>query len=143
MEVGMSYSEKGAWVQLVVSIGAYAAYLAVVLGRAGSVPLAEVAYVTPMLWAVGIGIGGSIVGRILVEIARPSESTKNDVRDKDINRSGEYVGGMVLGYAMVGPFALALAQADHFWITNAMYAAFFLGSLVSTSLKLVAYRRGI
>ena len=34
----MSYEEKGTWVYLVTSAGAYAVYLAIVLGRLASVP---------------------------------------------------------------------------------------------------------
>jgi hypothetical protein len=139
----MSYEEKGVWVQFVVSLGAYAVYVAVILGRAGGAPLAEVAYLAPMLWTIGIAIAAAIVGRILVEIAKPSELQKGDARDKDIHRFGEYVGGIVLAIAMVVPFGLTLAEAAHFWIANAMYAAFVLSGLVSTPVKLVAYRRGL
>jgi hypothetical protein len=139
----MSFEEKGTWVFLVVTIGTYGAYLAVILGRADSIPLAEVSYVSTMLWTIGIAIGLSIVGHIAVAIAKPSEADKKDVRDKDINRFGEYVGGIVLGIGMVVPLGLALAEVEHFWIANAMYAAFVLSALVSTPVKLVAYRRGL
>lgn len=47
----------------------------------------------------------SIIGRIAVEIAKPSESYQIDARDKDINRFGEYAGGIALAVAMVIPFA--------------------------------------
>ena len=96
-----------------------------------------------MLWSIGIAIGLSIVGRILVEIARPSDSYKIDARDKDINRFSEYVGGSVLAIGMLVPFGLAMFEADHFWIANAMYATFALSTLVGTTIKLVAYRRGL
>jgi hypothetical protein len=43
---------------------------------------------------------------------------------------------------MLVPFALTLLEADYFWIANAMYAAFALSALVSTPVRLVAYRRG-
>ena len=65
------------------------------------------------------------------------------MRDKDINRFGGYVGGMVLAVAMAVPFGLAMAKADPFWIANAMYAAFVVWALASTMVRLVAYRRGI
>jgi hypothetical protein len=139
----MSFEEKGTWVYLVVTVGTYGAYLAVILGRADGIPLAEVSYVSTMLWTIGIAIVLSIVGHIAVAIAKPSEADKKDVRDKDINRFGEYVGGIVLGVGMVVPFGLALAEVEHFWIANAMYAAFVLSALVSTPVKLVAYRRGL
>ena len=139
----MSYEEKGAWVYLTVVIGTYAGYLAVLLGRIGSTPVSEVPFVATLLWSLGISIGLSIVGRIAVEIAKPSESYRVDARDKAINRLGERAGGTVLAIAMTVPLGLALADADNFWVANAIYAAFVLSTLVSTPVKLVAYRRGI
>jgi len=142
----MSYEERGQWVYIVVNILTFGGYAAIVLGQVGSVPLAELDYAPTMLWAIGIAIALSIVGRILMEIAgemaRPGDSHQADVRDRDIGRLGEYFSGTLLGVGMVVPFALALAEFDHFWIANAMYAAFALSALVGTAVKLVAYRRG-
>ena len=138
----MSFEEKGNWVYLVVSVATYVAYLSVILGRAQDVPLTDVPYVSTMLWTIGIAVALSILGNIVVAISKPNEADKSDVRDKDINRFGEYVGGIVLGVGMVVPLGLALAEFDYFWIANAMYAAFVLASLVSATVKLVAYRRG-
>jgi hypothetical protein len=126
-----------------VVLGSYGAYLAVILSRADGTPLAEVAYAAPMLWLIGISIALNIVGRVVVETAKPSETTKSDVRDKDINRLGGYVGGLVLAAAMAVPFGLALAKASQFWIANAMYAAFVAFALASTLVRIVAYRRGL
>jgi hypothetical protein len=139
----MSYEEKGAWVYLVVVIGTYAAYVAVVLRRADGVPLSDVAYVAPLLWSLGISMAANIAGRILVEMLRPSDSYKVDARDKEIRRFGDYVGGGLLGVALIGPFVLSIVEADHFWITNAIYLAFVLSALVGTSVRLHAYRRGL
>jgi hypothetical protein len=139
----MSYEEKGQWVYLVVILGTYGAYLGVILGRADGIALIEVSYVAPMLWSIAIAIALSIIGRIAVEIAKPSETYQTDARDKDINRFGAYVGGVALAVATGGPFGLTLAGADRFWIANAMYVAFVLSALLGTSVKLVAYRRGL
>jgi len=139
----VSYEEKGEWVYLVVNVLTYGTYLTIILGRAGSTPLAEVDYVPTMLWMIGLAIGLTIVGRIVIEMAKPSDSYKADVRDRDINRFGEYVGGTVLAISMVVPFIFALAEFDHFWIANAIYLAFALASLTGTAIKLVAYRRGL
>jgi len=38
----MAFEEKRAWIMVVVSAAAYATYAAIVLGRAGPVPLADV-----------------------------------------------------------------------------------------------------
>ncbi|PSL55532.1 hypothetical protein B0I31_105498 [Saccharothrix carnea] len=138
----MSYEEKGVWVSLVVGVLVYLGYMVVVLGRMGDGPVAEVAYVAPMLWSIGISVGLAVVGRIVVEIARPSERQRADARDRDINRFGDHVAGGVLGVGMVLPFGLALAEAPHFWIANAIYAVFSVWAVFGAAVKLVAYRRG-
>lgn len=97
----------------------------------------------PMLWTIGIAIASSVVGRVLVEIVKPSDSHQLDVRDKDIGRLGDYVGGSVIAVGMLLPFGLAMADTDHFWIANAMYSVYFLSALVSAPVKLIAYRRGL
>jgi len=139
----MSFEEKGTWVYLMVNVVTYATYLSIILGRAEGIPLAEVSYVSTMLWTIGIAIALSIVGHIAVAIAKPSEADKRDVRDKDINRFGEYIGGIVLGVSMLAPFGLAMAEGDHFWIANAIYLAFVLSALTGSVVKIVAYRRGL
>ncbi|MGH9203318.1 MAG: hypothetical protein ACRD2A_18980, partial [Vicinamibacterales bacterium] len=106
-------------------------------------PFTEVSYVSTMLWTIGIAIALSIVGHIAVAIAKPSEADKRDVRDKDINRFGEYVGGIVLAVGMLVPFGLAMAEVAHFWIANAIYLAFVQSALTASVVKIVAYRRGL
>jgi cytochrome c biogenesis protein CcdA len=138
----MSYEEKGQWVYLAATSIAYGAYVVVVLGQAGATPLPQVDYQPILLWTVGVAVAASIIGRILIEIVRPSESHRGDVRDRDIGRFGEYVAGMVLGIGMVGPFVLALIEADHFWIANAIYLVFVVQAVVGAVIKLIAYRRG-
>lgn len=138
----MSYEEKGQWVYLAATTIAYGAYLVLILGRAGTTPLPEIEYQPILLWTVGAAVGGSIIGRIAIEIVRPSESHREDVRDRDIGRFGEYVAGMVLGVGMVWPFILTLVEADHFWIANAIYLVFVVQAVVGAVIKLLAYRRG-
>jgi cytochrome c biogenesis protein CcdA len=138
----MSYEEKGQWVYLAVTTIAYGAYLVLILGRAGTTPLPEIDY-QPILFAtIGAAIAASIIGRIAIELVTPSETYREDVRDRDIGRFGEYVAGLVLGIGMVGPFVLALAEFDQFWIANAMYLVFTAQAIVGAVIKLIAYRRG-
>ncbi|ADG74306.1 conserved hypothetical protein [Cellulomonas flavigena DSM 20109] len=138
----MTYEEKGAWVYGLVAVAVWTGYALVVLRLAAGGPLAAVDYTSPLLRSVAISVVLTAVGRVVVEMVRPSETQKADVRDRDIDRRGEYVGGIVLAVAMVGPFALTLAEADHFWIANAMYLAFVLGAVVASLVKVVVYRRG-
>ena len=139
---GVSFEEKNTWIYAAVAIGAYAAYLMTVLGRAHGGPLSSVAYVAPMLWTIGGAIVASIVGHLVISVARPSEAGRRDQRDKEIHRFGEYVAGIVLGVGVLVPFGLTMAAADHFWIANSIYLAFTVSALCGTTVKLVAYRRG-
>lgn len=147
----MSSEEKGQWVYLVAFLVTYLAYVGIVLAQAAGGPLTDVDYVPLLLGAIGIGIALAIVGRIALgiaggiaaEIAGHEADYDPDVRDRDIGRFGEYISGTVLGVAMIVPFVLALADADTFWIANAMYLAFVLAAVIGAAVKLVAYRRGL
>ncbi|MFC8190401.1 hypothetical protein ACFUMH_01925 [Cellulomonas sp. NPDC057328] len=139
----MSYEEKGTWVYALVALGAWTTYVVIVLGRADGGDPTHVAYVPTLIWTVVVSALAPTLGRVLVEVVRPSDTHRADVRDREIDRRGEYVGGIVLGVAMVGPFALALADADTFWVANAIYTAYVLAAVVGSAVKLVAYRRGL
>jgi len=140
----MSYEEKGTWVFLTIAVGGYAVYLFLVLPQllAGT-PVDEIDWVTPMLWTIGGAIVAGIVGRILVEIVSPSESTRGDIRDKEIDRLGERVGNSFIVIGGVGALVLAMLDVDTFWIANAIYLGFVLAGVLSGVTKVVAYRRGV
>lgn len=139
----MSYEEKGTWVYLVVTVATYVGYLVVLLSRADGGPLTEVGYVAPMLWAIGISILLVALGRPAFEVVRPSETYRADVRDKDINRQGEFIGFYVLSALIGGVLVLTMLEVDHFWLANAIYLAFVVNAVTSSAVKLVAYRRGL
>jgi hypothetical protein len=131
----MSYEEKGTWVYLVTSAGAYGVYLVIVLGRLASTPVAEVPYGWVLLWTT--------LGRTLVETARPSDSRRADVRDKEISRFGEYASRWFIVAGAAAALLMALAKWDYFWIANVIYLGFVLWAVVGSAIKLVAYRRGL
>jgi hypothetical protein len=139
----MTYEEKGKWVYLIVSTLAFVTYVGIILSKAQNMALAEVSYASTLLWTLGISIAVTILSQITIAIAKPSEADKKDIRDKEINRFGDNVGGIVLGVAMIVPFLFALSEVNHFWIANTMYAAFLLSAVVSSTVKIVAYRRGL
>ena len=138
----MSYEERGQWVYVSSPWSRSRPMSFCSYWREGG-PLTEVDYVPILLWTIGAGILASIVGRILAAIVWHGEGHDTDVRDRDIDRRGEYIGGLVLGIGMVVPFILAITEADYFWIANAMYLVFALASVVSAAMKLIFYRRGI
>ena len=139
----MSYEEKGTWVYLVASAGAYGVYLVIVLGRLASTPVAQVPYAWVLLWTTVASILAATVGRTLVETARPSDSRRADVRDKEIRRFGEYASRWFIVAGAAAAFFMALAKWDYFWIANVIYLGFVLWAVGGSVLKLVAYRRGL
>ena len=140
----MSYEEKGTWVYLVVAVVGYTVYLSLVLPQLVSgVPVGDVDYVPVMLWTIGGAIVVTIVLRILVEIVFPSESTKGDVRDRDIDRLGTRVGSSFVVIGALGALVLSMLEAEWFWIANVIYLCFVLSALLESVTRLVAYRRGV
>lgn len=139
----MSYEEKGTWAYLVAVAGAYAVYLAIILGRLQDTPVAQVPYAWVLLWTTVASVVASTAGRTLVETVRPSDSRRRDVRDKEIYRFGEYASRwFVVGGAAAG-FFMALARVDYFWIANVIYLGFVLWAIAGSVVKLAAYRRGL
>ncbi|MFE7778285.1 hypothetical protein ACFU5O_31235 [Streptomyces sp. NPDC057445] len=138
----MAFEEKRAWIMGVVAVGAYLTYLAVVLGRAEDTPLAEVSYVSALLWTIGAAIAVSIALSIAIAAASPGDANKKDQRDREIFRFGEYVGQSFLVIGGVAVLGMALAEVDHFWIANTIYLAFVLSAVLGSVAKIAAYRWG-
>ncbi len=139
----MTYEQKGTAVYLVVVLATYGVYLALVLGQFATTPVTEIDYVGPLLWTIGASIVAAIVLRILVEIVRPSESQREDARDRDIRRTADRLGAWPLIAGALGALVLAMLQAPHFWIANAIYLGFALQAVVTSVIALSLYRRGI
>ncbi|MEU0669246.1 hypothetical protein ABZ508_12745 [Streptomyces lavendulocolor] len=138
----MAFEEKRAWIMAVVAVGTYLVYVAVILGRAQGIPLAEVTYAATLLWSVGAAIAAAIALNILAAVASPREANKKDQRDREINRFGEYAGQSFLVVGGVAVLALSIAEADHFWIANTIYLAFVLSAALGAAAKIAAYRWG-
>jgi len=138
----MTYEEKGVWVYIVVVLGTYGTYAGIVLSQLAGTPITEIDYAAPLLWSIGASIVAAIILRIVVEIVSPSDKQRADSRDKEINRRGELIGmgGLVAG--ALGGMLLALVQAEHFWIANAIYLGFVLSAIIASVAKIVLYRRG-
>jgi hypothetical protein len=126
----------------VVGFAVPVAYLATILSKVPGTDVARIAYVRPMLTAIGVGIGAGIVLTIVAAMASPRDAGRTDERDREINRRGEYVGFYVMSIVAIVPLVLAMAKVEHFWIAHALYLAFVLAALASAVVKIVAYRRG-
>ncbi len=142
MTAEMTFEERNTWIFAVATVLSYVAYLAVILGRAQATPLAEVAYVRPMIWAISGAIVASIVGTILLGVVWPRDCAKKDVRDWEIGRFGEYVGNSFVAIGGMAALGLSMAEVAHFWIANVVYLCFALSALLASATKIIAYRCG-
>ncbi|GEL46706.1 hypothetical protein CHO01_18220 [Cellulomonas hominis] len=138
----MSYQEKNTWAFGVIAVLGYGIYVAVVLGRADGGPLTEVAYAGPMLASIGAAVLAGIVAGIVLGAASPDRAVR-DEREREIERLGEHVGQAFLVLGGLGGLALALLEADPFWIANVLYLGFVLSAVLSAVARLVAFRRGV
>jgi len=148
----MPFEEKVTWVSLVVMGVVPVAYFAIMLGRLGDTSAADISYQWPLLIAIGSSIVLTIVGSILAGIGSgisaelhgrsASGDLGTDERDKQISRHGDRIGFSVSSVGMVGVLALTMLEYEYFWIASALYLSFVVGTLVSSVVKLVAYRRG-
>ena len=68
---------------------------------------------------------------VAIGLARRTRDQK-DQRDREINRFGEYVGQSFVVIGGVAALVLAMAEADHFWIANALYLAFVLSAVLGS-----------
>jgi hypothetical protein len=159
----MSFQERQTWVEAVVTILVPGWYFVSIPSQAASAPVADIEYQWPLILSFIVLVAVIVVGiivttiasligsRIAAAIERGSaegieahevDVDRSDERDAAINRLGGNVGGIVLGFAILVPLGLAMAEREHFWIANALYAAVVLSILASSAVKLVAYRRG-
>jgi hypothetical protein len=155
----MSFEEKLTWVNTVVAVVVAGVYFWIVLGQTGDTPVAEIAYQRTLIIAVGASIVLTIIGAIMTAIGTAvgtairaevtGEGSVDDIeiesadeRDKSIGRRGDLVGMYVSSAGAVGVMALIMLEYEYFWIANALYLSFVIGSLVGSAVKLTAYRRG-
>jgi len=138
-----SYEERRTWIYLVTSAGGYAVYLAIVLGRAAQTPVAHVSYIPSLLWTAVAAMTAATISSTVVETARPSESRRADVRDKEIYRFGEFVGRWCVIAGAGAGLLMAMARWQYFWIANVIYLGFVLWAVTGSAVKIAAYRRGL
>jgi len=149
----MPFEEKVTWVNAVVTVLAVAWYAWTVGGRLGELPVAEIAYQGPLLLAAGAMIVLTVAGTIAVAIATAiraevtgqgsvDDIDRKDERDAHIEARGDRFAFYVSSALVVGVLAMAMLEWPHFWIANGVFAALVAGGLVSSGVKLAAYRRG-
>jgi len=151
--VRMTFTERTVWASVVTVIGTSGAYLALMVSRLLSRPIAEISWVGPMLWTMGLSIVGSIlvtiVFTIVADVARrgrcsPADrgEVTSDVRDREIGRLGWRASMRVISVGFGGALVLAMLDADTFWIGNLLFVFGTVAAVVEAITKIGLYRRG-
>ncbi|HWM15311.1 MAG TPA: hypothetical protein VNP97_01865 [Microbacterium sp.] len=143
----MVYQERNTWATLIATIVTTTVYVVIILGRMATTPIAEIDWVTPLLWTLGVSIVGaiilSIVLGIISGIRNRDEIDRSDQRDRDISRFGGRVGQGFLIAGALGALILCMIEADWFWIGNAIFFGFALAAVLGGIVQVVVYRRGL
>jgi hypothetical protein len=151
--IRMTAQERMVWVSLCTVVVSSGAYVAVMVPRLLSRPVAEISWVGPMLWTIGLAVAGSVLLSIVVTIVaalgdrdRCSASGRgevlSDVRDQEIGRLGWRASMSVLSVGFGAALVLAMLDADTFWIGNLLFCFGTVGAVAEGVAKIRLYRRG-
>lgn len=138
----MTLQERRSWIYIVTSVLAYVGYVWYVVAHADGQPLAQTAYQKPLLVSIAAAIVVNILAEIALSIVRPVERTF-DVRDKEIQRLGDFTGSSLVVIGAIVGLLLALGEKDYFWIANAIYLGFVLSAVLGSMTKIGLYRAGM
>lgn len=147
----MTMTERSVWVTVVVFPLVGLAYLAVVLSRATGMPVAQVSWEVPMLWAMGLLVVSIVLGTVASAIAtgvraaaagEDPQFDEGDVRDAQIEQLGNARAFTATSVGGLAGIILAMLDADPFWIANAIFLAGIVGGVVGAVTRLRAYRAG-
>lgn len=136
----MAFQEKSNWVVLIVAVPTLFLYALVVIPQVLGTPVADIDWVPPMLVAIVAFVVANILGNIAAAALNPREAEIEDERDREIDRHGEQIGNWVIAAGGIAALVLAMAMAHQFWIANAIFLGGILGSIVSSAVKIAAYR---
>ena len=136
----MAFMEKSNWVVLAVAVPTLLVYAALIVPQVLGTPIAEVSWVQPMILAIVGFVAANILGNVVAAASNPREADKSDERDREIDRFGERIGSWMIAAGSIAALVLAMAGADHFWIANAIFLGGMAGSVLSSVMKIAAYR---
>jgi len=140
----MTFTERYTSAGLVIGLVTFVAYWAVVVFRAATdgLPLVDVAWQGPMLWA--LIIGGVLYAIIFLALwLRVRREPHTDSRDHEIERYAQTAGAGITGLAVLATLIMLALDAPTFWTANVLFVGSFLGSLASGGTTLAAYKDGM
>lgn len=136
----MTFREKSAWALASIVVVAFGWYLTTVVAQFDGSSVASISYQRSALIAA-IATVVLVAGSHIV-LAATANSTHHDDGSAAIRRYARSTGGVVVTAAAVLGMALAMAEADYFWIANVILAGLVASELASAGSEIVIYRRG-
>jgi hypothetical protein len=137
--IGMAFPVTGNWVVLIIAVPTLLVYAVLIVPLALNEPIVDLDWVQPMLLAIGGFVVANVVGNVVAAMTNPTEADQHDVRDTEIDRFGERIGSWAIAAGAIIGLVLAMAEADPFWIANAIVLGFLAGAIVSAAAKIAAY----
>ena len=135
----MTFLEKTNWVVFVVALPTLLVYAALVVPQLLTKPIADVSWVQPMIVAIVAFVLANVLGNVVAAASNPGEADKKDQRDTEIDHFGERVCNWLIIAGSIIALVLAMTEADHFWIANAIFLGGIAGALLSSLTKIAAY----
>jgi hypothetical protein len=135
----MAFTEKSNWVVVVVALATLATYGTWALVQALGTPVAQIDWVTPMVYSIAAFIVLNVLGNVVAAATNPKEADKSDQRDKEIDAFGERIGNYLIVAGACVALVLTMLAADRFWIGNTLYFAGLFGALCASVSKVAAY----
>lgn len=138
----MSFREKSAWLMMGTLVVAYGWYLMTVIGQSDGGSVADIDYQrTAVVAAIAVVVLAAVSHAVLVAMGQAG-SKKDHSGESAVKRYARSNGGIVVSAAAVLGMALAMVEADYFWIANVILAGLVVAELASAGSEILIYRRG-
>lgn len=139
----MSFAEKSSWAMVGTLVIVYGWYLASVIGQVDGGSVADVAYQGTAVVAAMAVVVLAAVSHVVLAATGSSGPRSNRTGASAIKRYARSTGGVVVAAAAVLGMALAMVEADYFWIANVILAGLVMAELTSAGSEILIYRRRV
>ena len=139
--MGASYEEKSVWIQLVGLVLGLGAYFVIAGMMLAAGQRAMPAYAALFMVSVPAMVIFLIVGHAAAAIGAKPEGA--DERDRLISWRAEHRSSWLVATGVLGGVTCMVFGVDNVWTANLLLLSLALSELLSLSLRVVSYRRGV
>jgi hypothetical protein len=151
--VPMTARERAVWAGLAAVAVSSGVYLVLVARRLLTRPVAEVSWVEPMLWAMGLAVAGAVVLSVVFTVVAEARrrdgcspgrrgEVMSDARDREIGRLGGRAALAAISAGSGGALILTMLDVHPFWIGNLLFLGGTAAAVAEATAQIRLYRRG-